>query len=51
MDPLYKHAYVIYFNLHGCKNDYFQVKNLDIFSYFAQNKDCVYTLEPSQRGF
>ena len=31
---------------HGCKNDYFQTKNYDIFLIFAQNIDCGYTLEP-----
>ena len=31
---------------HGCKNDYFQKKNCDIFLNFAQNIDCRYTLEP-----
>ena len=31
---------------HGCKNDYFQMKNCDIFLPFAQNIDRVYTIEP-----
>ena len=35
---------------HGCKNDNFQMKNSDIFLIFPQNIDCVYTLEPPQRG-
>ena len=35
---------------HGCKNDYFQMKNLDIFLIFAQNIDYGYTLEPPRRG-
>ena len=35
---------------HGCKNDNFQMKILDIFLIFAQNIDCGYTLEPPQRG-
>ena len=33
-----------------CKNDNFQMKIFDIFLIFAQNIDCVYTLEPPQRG-
>ena len=32
----------------GCKNNYFQMKNCDIFLIFAQNIDCGYTLEPPQ---
>ena len=35
---------------HGHKNDNFQMKNCNIFLIFAQNIDCVYTLEPPQRG-
>ena len=31
---------------HGCKDDYFQMKNCDSFLIFAQNIDCGYTLEP-----
>ena len=31
---------------HGRKNDNFQMKNCDIFLFFAQNIDCGYTLEP-----
>ena len=31
---------------HGCKNVHFQMKYLIFFSYFAQNIDCGYTLEP-----
>ena len=31
---------------HGCKNDKFQMKNVDIFLIFAQNIDRGYTLEP-----
>ena len=31
---------------HGCKNDYFQMKNCDIFLIFAPNIDSEYTLEP-----
>ena len=28
---------------HGCKNDNFQMKKIDIFPIFAQNIDCGYT--------
>ena len=35
---------------HGFKNDNFQMKNCDVFLNFAQNIDCVYTLEPPRRG-
>ena len=31
---------------HGCENDNFQMKNCDIFLFFAQNIDCGCTLEP-----
>ena len=31
---------------YSCKNDNFQLKNLDIFLNFAQNIDCGHTLEP-----
>ena len=31
---------------HGCKNDYFQMKNCDIFLIFAQNIDRGNKLEP-----
>ena len=33
---------------HGCKNDKFQLKILDIFLISAQNIDCGYMLEPPQ---
>ena len=33
---------------HGCKNDNFQMKMLDIFLISAQKIDCGYTLEPPQ---
>ena len=33
---------------HGCKNDYFQMKNCDFFLIFAQIIDRAYTLEPPQ---
>ena len=35
---------------HDCKNDYFQMKFINIFLIFAQNIDCGYTLEPPQWG-
>ena len=38
--------YTAIFN--GCKNNNFQMKNSDIFLIFAQNIDCLYTLEPPQ---
>ena len=34
---------------HGCKNFHFQMKIFNSLT-FAQNIDCVYTLEPPQRG-
>ena len=37
-------------HFHGCKNDYFQMKKLDIFLIFAQNIDFGYTLELIQFG-
>ena len=33
---------------HGCENDNFEMKKIDIFLIFAQNIDCEYSLEPSQ---
>ena len=33
---------------HGRKIDDFQMKNCDGFLIFAQNIDCLYTLEPPQ---
>ena len=48
--PLRKHVHAIYCNIHGCKNDNFQMKIFDIFLIFAQNTDCGYTLEPPQRA-
>ena len=36
--------------IHGCKNDNFQMKIFDIFSYFARNIVCGYTLEPPHGG-
>ena len=35
---------------HGCESNNFQMKNCGIFHIFAQNIDCVYTLEPLHRG-
>ena len=32
---------------HCCKNDYFQMKNCDIFLIFAQNIDRGYSLVPT----
>ena len=32
---------------HGCKNDNFQMKNINIFLIFAQNIDCGYTYTQS----
>ena len=32
---------------HGCKNYIFQIKNCDIFLFFAQNIDHGHTLEPA----
>ena len=29
---------------HGYKDDYFQMKNCDVFLIFAQNIDCGYTI-------
>ena len=43
---LRKHAHVIYSNFFRSKIDNFQRKIFDIFLIFAQNIDCVYTLEP-----
>ena len=35
---------------HEKKNENFQIKKSDIFHISAQNKDCVYSLEPPRRG-
>ena len=32
---------------HGCNNDYFHMKNCDIFLIFAQNIDCGYMIPQS----
>ena len=49
---LRKHAYAITLTaiFHGCKNDHFQVKNCNIFSYFAQDIGCGYSLETPHLG-
>ena len=36
---------------HGCKNENFQIKNIDIFLIFAQHIDCGYMLEYPQSLF
>ena len=41
---------MIYSNFFRSKIDNFQRKILDIFLIFAQNIDCVYSLEPPRRG-
>ena len=47
--PHYANMSVQYTSIfHGYKNNYFQLKNIDIFLIFAQNKDCGYTFEPPQ---
>ena len=40
----------IYWKFHYQKTDKFEIKNSDIFHIFAQNIDCVYSLEPPRRG-
>ena len=47
---LRKLAHAIYRKNFGCKNENFHWKIFDIFLNFAQNIDCVYTLEPPRRG-
>ena len=41
-----KHAYSNMPKILPPKNENFQLKKSDIFSYSAQNKDCGYSLEP-----
>ena len=41
--PFFKHQI-----FHGCKKKVFQMKTFYVFIIFAQNTDCVYTLEPLQ---
>ena len=48
--PLRKHAHAINRVFLALKIENFQLKNFDIFLIFAQNIDCVYTLEPPRRG-
>ena len=49
-DPLRKHAYSNILKFLPPKNEYFQMKNSDIFHISAQNIDCGYSLEPPRRG-
>ena len=49
-NTLRKLAHAIYRDFLALKIENFQRKNFDIFLIFAQNIDCVYTLEPPQRG-
>ena len=48
--PLRKHAYSNILKILPSKNENFQIENSDIFTIFAQNIDCVYSLEPPRRG-
>ena len=46
-----EHAHAIYIEKNfGCKKWKFSPENFDTFLIFAQNIDCVYTLEPPRRG-
>ena len=47
---LRKHAYLKILKFLPPKNEYFQMKNSDIFHISAQNIDCGYSLEPPRRG-
>ena len=47
---LRKHAYSNILKNSPSKNEYFQIKNSDIFHISAQNIDCGYSLEPPRRG-
>ena len=40
----------IYWKFYNQKKENFQIKTSDIFHIFAQNIDCVYSLEPPHRG-
>ena len=43
--PNYVNTPILYTVIfHGCKNDYFHMKNCDIFLIFAQNIDRGYTI-------
>ena len=49
--PLRKHAYSNILKILPPKKENFQIKNSDIFSYFAKkNIDCGYSLEPPRQG-
>ena len=48
--PLRKHAYSNILKILQPKKENFQIKNSDIFHISAQNIDCGYLLELSQRG-
>ena len=48
--PLRKHAYSNMLKFLPPKNEYFQMKNSDIFHISAQNIDFGYSLEPPRRG-
>ena len=47
---LRKHAYSNILKFLPPKNEYFQMKNSDIFHISAQNIDCGYSSEPTRRG-
>ena len=47
---LRKHVYSNILKFLPPKNEYFQMKNSDIFHISAQNIDCGYSLEPPRRG-
>ena len=49
LQPLRKHAHVIYGKCFDGENEKIHWKNFDIFLIFAQNIDCGYTLEPPRR--
>ena len=40
----------IHWEFYHQKNENFQIKKSDIFHVFAQNIDCLYSLEPPRRG-
>ena len=47
---LRKHAYSNILNILQPNTENFQIKTFDIFLISAQNIDCLYSLEPPQRG-
>ena len=47
---LRKHAYSNILKISPPKTESFQIKNSDIFSFFAQNIGCGYSLESPRRG-